>query len=158
MTQLTYVIDGGLNRSVTLNNTHLGSEGISVQITTNHVDTSNNIWHINPESQDGTDIEIDLSNEWGFHSHVQSTISLTMNGFTPNRTREDGAFLILFGVNNTQYFSIFIGLQQGQAWKSYPGYNQQSLAQIENIYLDIIALDTPERYHRVSNSNYITDI
>eukprot|EP01084_Bolivina_argentea_P242483 406761_1 len=79
-------------KSFTLDPNQLGGPGIEVQLTDNHVTTSNNSigWHIDPINQDSTDLELLLENSWGFHSSVQSSINITINGFTPNITKLDG--------------------------------------------------------------------
>eukprot|EP01084_Bolivina_argentea_P242484 406762_1 len=79
-------------KSFALNPNQLGGPGIVVIPTENHVTpTPNNTgWHIDPKTQDSTDLELELDNSWGFHSSVQSSINITINGFTPNITKLDG--------------------------------------------------------------------
>ena len=143
-----------------MDNDNLGGSGIGVIITANHVNTSNDIWHINPSTQDGTDIQLQMNSEWGFHPSTQSTIHLTIDGFTPNITKTDGEFLILFGVTN-YYFSIVIRLEDKTAWKSYPNSNStHSLAYTNNIFMDLILTtqSIENRWNRISNNDQWTNI
>jgi len=142
----------GFNKSITLNNTHQNGSGIAVQITETNVNTTNNVWHIDPSTQTGTDLEISMDNEWGFHPDIESTISFRIDGYTPNITKADGEFFILFGVNNTQYFSVLIRLDQGETWASYPSWQFQPLATSDNIKINLISPAFPKRYDRVSNN------
>ena len=152
-------------KSITLNNTNLDGLGIDIQLTDHNVNNTNDIWHLDPPTQDATDIEIIMNNEWGFHPDVESTISLRIDGFTPNITEDDGQLLILFGVGDKQYFATFISLAQGEAWKSYPSWSANApdpgprvpLATTDSIASDIIYRDQPSRYHRLSAGNSTMD-
>ena len=135
----------------------MGGSGIDIQITTQNANITNDIWHIDPTSQYGSDIEINMNHEWGFHPDVQSTINLRIDGFTSNLTEDDGEILILFGVGDKQYFATFISLEEDQSWKTYPGWNALPLATTDSIVADIIHLSQPTRYHRVSGSNSSMD-
>merc|ERR1719495_660857 len=90
-----------LNKSITLDPDHLGAPGIGVNIYTNHVDIVDGAWHLEPESQDGIDLELQMNAAWGFHADLVSTVTLTMNGSTPNNTLSNAELLILFGVGNS---------------------------------------------------------
>ena len=146
------------NKSIKLNNSHLGASGISVSITANHVNTTNNIWHIDPSTQDGTDIELNMQSEWGFHPLIPSTITLIIDGSTPDITKLDGELLILFGVANQYYFSLVIRLEDNSAWKSYPDFQNKSLAFTDDIFMDLIASSTDDRWNRISNNDQWTNI
>ena len=141
--------------TVRLNNTHLGDRGIALFLTQDHVQITDDIWTLNPPSQDNTDITIEMTREWGFHPDVPSTLSVDINGSTPvnSTTSDDGEFLILFSVNDTQYFSVVVMLETGQAWASYPGWENNTLATTDSVLVDIISPSEPIRFHRVSNND-----
>eukprot|EP01084_Bolivina_argentea_P032648 60433_1 len=82
-------------KSFTLNPNQLGGLGVSLQFTDPHVTPTptHNGWHIDPQTQSGTDLELILDNSWGFHPYVESSINITINGFTPNITKLDGEIL-----------------------------------------------------------------
>eukprot|EP01084_Bolivina_argentea_P175964 304591_1 len=157
LTHIHYKQTDAFEKLIQLNTTELGRSGINLTLVPNHVTIINNAWHINPVTQDDTDLKIDLNNEWGFHSSVESTIHLVIDGFTPNVTIQEGKVLILFAVDNRQYFSMFIPLENGQAWKSYPSFKNKPLAVSNDVVSDIITLSDSMRYHRISNSTYVKD-
>eukprot|EP01083_Nonionella_stella_P197040 724677_1 len=146
------------SKSVNLSNSQLGGEGIALQIRATHVNTSNNVLHINPRTQRDTDLELILDQQWGFHPQVPSTIHITIDGFTPNITKEDGEFLMLFAVDNHQYFSAVIRLEDKSAWQSYPSYEQQPLATSNDIFRNIIVPLDPNRWIRLSNNDQFEPI
>eukprot|EP01083_Nonionella_stella_P133131 404740_1 len=147
-------------RNLTVTN----SEHSGIHITSNplHVDTSNNIWHINPTSQNGYDLELVLENEWTFNPSMESQLTLTLNGFTPNVAKEDGEFIIIFSVDNTEYFAVVIRLDtQRNTWKYYPpiSTDSNSFIIINDIFSNIIDTNTQtsNRWRRISNSTEIID-
>eukprot|EP01084_Bolivina_argentea_P073151 132755_1 len=144
-------------QSITLHPSGLKSTDGSISINTeNSVTTVNDTWHMNPNHQTGTDMTINLDNEWTFHPSIESTINITIDGFTPNITLLDGEFLILFSVGDTQFFSLIIILQKlhiKQSWRSYPSDHNESLATTNSVYNDIINKQSPIRYCRISNND-----
>eukprot|EP01084_Bolivina_argentea_P119397 211694_1 len=145
-------------KSITLNNTNLGSNTIGISMIQNHVETINDTWHIDPISQYGYDISIEMFNEWGFHPSLSSTITFIIDGYTPNITKTDGEFLLLFGVEN-KYFSVVIRLEDSTAWKSYPDYKYSKLAINNNIFTDLIMSGSGDtRWNRISNIDQWTNI
>eukprot|EP01084_Bolivina_argentea_P111753 199334_1 len=142
-------------KSARLNTSQFTESGAHLTVAS-YIDTTHG-FYINPETQTGTDLEILLNNEWGFHSSVQSTINLSIHGFTPNITKLHGEFLILFAVNQIQYFSVAIMLNKHKPWKSYPSFQNATLATTNNIFTDIIS-HTSDRTNRVSNNNSWTHI
>ena len=133
----------------------MGGEGIGMYLTADYVQTTDNIWTLNPTSQTGTDITIEMNNEWGFHPDVPSTLFMQINGSTPpnSSTSEDGEFIIVFAVNDTQYFSVNIELEKGQAWQSYPSWESQPLGINDSVFHNIILPDEPIRWRRVSHND-----
>eukprot|EP01084_Bolivina_argentea_P272867 464689_1 len=77
-------------KSFTLNPNQIAGPGIGLFITDPHVTPTptDNGWHIASQSQSGTDLELLLDSSWGFHPYVQSSINITINGFTPNLTKK----------------------------------------------------------------------
>eukprot|EP01084_Bolivina_argentea_P243587 408320_1 len=138
------------------------SEDSGIRITSNalHVDTSNNTWHINPTSQNAYDLEILLEHELTFHPSMESQLTFTINGLTPPITLYDGELIIVFSVDNTEYFAVVIRLDVARnTWKYYPSIatNNRSFIIMNDIWNNIINMQTPNRWKRVSNSTEIID-
>ena len=116
------------------------------------MDTTSGYMRIDPDSQAGTDLQITMDSTWRFHPAVPSEISISMYGSAPNITKADGEFEVLFAVNNQQYFSIVIRLEDKTAWKIYPSQNSP-LAFNKSITSDIIFESAPARWNRVSDDD-----
>eukprot|EP01084_Bolivina_argentea_P202798 346416_1 len=145
-----------LDRSIVLNDTQPGGNGMSILLTENHVNNTNNIWNINPQTQDGTDLTIEIS--FGFHLEFQSQLHLIIDGMTPNITKNNGEFIIVFSVDQTQYFGISVQLKNDSFWKIYPNPKTSLLATVDNIFGTIIGQSGDNRYNRISQNTNWTDI
>eukprot|EP00484_Ammonia_sp_Unknown_P004320 CAMPEP_0197077328 /NCGR_PEP_ID=MMETSP1384-20130603/212565_1 /TAXON_ID=29189 /ORGANISM="Ammonia sp." /LENGTH=462 /DNA_ID=CAMNT_0042516191 /DNA_START=19 /DNA_END=1405 /DNA_ORIENTATION=+ len=162
----------GRTEHARLNMTHDRHSGVAVLANyANGINVSYThwAWNIDPNTQRGYDLLLAMSNEWTFHPLIESQLTFTFNGFTPNRTVDDGEFMLVFSVNNTQFFSVVIRLDtQRNTWKYYPqinaANNATSFASTTAVYEDIIrgssngTTEVPMRWDRVSGNGAWTDI
>eukprot|EP01083_Nonionella_stella_P081420 224281_1 len=142
----------------TFNVTHTHDESIAILVNAGHVNTSSGVWHLNPTSQESYDLLLTLDNQWSFDPNITSQISLEMDGYTPDISRLDCEFLIVFSVDNHKYFSVVIRLDASNTlWKYYPA--STVLATTNNVYNDIISgNDSQQRWNRVSDNGNWSNI
>eukprot|EP01084_Bolivina_argentea_P073078 132641_1 len=133
------------------------NNGISVKISPSNVNTTTTKWIVNPISSISYDISVEISNQYGFSAAIASTISIEIDGFSPNDSRIGGEILILFSTDNYQYFSVVINLENNVAWKSYPNYENNPLATNMDVITNIIN-NNNTRWNRISNNNQWTNI
>lgn len=102
-------------------------------------------------TQDDYDIRLSLSDEWAFIPSTTSTLSLTLQGHTPF-PGADSDLMLVFSVNDWQYFSFFIHLDYTNKLKSriYPSLSMQSILSPVTQWM---ADNSQSRWDRISNSD-----
>ena len=138
-------------RDVTLDAQTPQQNGGSVSYISDTVSVSGTDYNINVQTNNDYDIKLSLDQSWGFVSTVNSTIILTLDGYTPNPER-DTDFMIVFSVGDLQYLSYFTHLdQQNSKNRIYASMSTlQTMAPVSQWIIDSIPL---QRYDRISNNN-----
>eukprot|EP01084_Bolivina_argentea_P061676 112753_1 len=140
-----------LQQSTTVNALTQPLNGISITYNPETTKTFGTSYNTTVQSQNAYDISISLDTTWSFKPTVPTTLILTLNGHTPNPT-SDSDFIIVFTVDNKEYFSFFIHLDTTTVRsKIYPS---QKLAHESNILSYLNDSNTyPQRWDRVSNGD-----
>eukprot|EP01084_Bolivina_argentea_P041077 75794_1 len=142
-----------LQKEITLNAQTHSKNGVSIHHNNQTVTISNTSYNIKVSVQEQDyDLKLSSNNEWSFHSLIESTITLTLFGHTPNPSI-DTDLLLVFSVNNLQYFSFFIHLDHTRNIKSRI-YSSLSLSNITRTVSAWISDNTiHSRWDRVSNND-----
>ena len=125
--------------------------GIQILYNPSSVIINANEWITSFQTQQGYDLLLELSNEWGFDPITSSYLTLILNGTTHNE--QEGDLLFVFSAANSQYFGLVIRNEiiGGQAYKTYPQPMVSSLAYSNDITSSIIFPSTPDRWDRITN-------
>ena len=100
-----------IQQQVTLNAINSSLNGASILSNPNSVTNSFSKWNITVQpEQNEYDLKLLLNNSWGFRSNIISIITIIIDGISPQPLNVDKDLLLVFSVNNLQYFSIFIHL------------------------------------------------
>eukprot|EP01083_Nonionella_stella_P121830 366206_1 len=116
--------------------------------------TINDKWNINVVTQQGSDLNISLNEEWSFDPIHPSSIQLYMQGITSDSSYDhDGEIVFVFNVND-QYFAQVISLDTRKtAYKECPNSNDQL---IPRNLTEMIYNIEPDRYHRFCKNSITT--
>eukprot|EP01084_Bolivina_argentea_P142932 251069_1 len=140
-----------IQQSTTVNALTQPLNGISITYNPESTKIFGTSYNISVKSQTAYDLSISLDTTWSFKPTQPTTLILTLNGNTPNPT-VDSDFIIIFTVDNTQYFSFFIHLDNHpHRSRIYP---YEKLAHESDIlsYLQNSSI-YPQRWFRVSNGD-----
>eukprot|EP00486_Rosalina_sp_Unknown_P004482 CAMPEP_0201568410 /NCGR_PEP_ID=MMETSP0190_2-20130828/9473_1 /ASSEMBLY_ACC=CAM_ASM_000263 /TAXON_ID=37353 /ORGANISM="Rosalina sp." /LENGTH=348 /DNA_ID=CAMNT_0047989495 /DNA_START=9 /DNA_END=1051 /DNA_ORIENTATION=+ len=102
-----------IQKSVSLNAQTISGNGALVSRNPAVATISGTTWNIQVGPQeDDYDLKLSLDSSWGFKSSIESTITIILEGYTPppQQTPPDADLLLVFVVNDIQYFSFFLHL------------------------------------------------
>jgi len=139
-------------RDTTLTTTTESNDGVVASSNPVSTIVDRNGYHVTVSTQSAYDLRLSLDSSWGFLPTSQSTISITLNGHTPDPSA-DADLLIVFSVADSQYLSFFIHLDDGKMASKI--YHDLSLSANDSTVSEWIA-DTdsfPDRWDRISNGN-----
>ena len=95
--------------TATLTTSNTSQNGATVsRLNTNDVSIVNDAWDITVSTQIGFHMLVNLSStSWGFHPTLTSHLTYSINSTTPE-TRPDKDLVISFSVDDSQYFTIIL--------------------------------------------------
>ena len=115
---------------VNTQNWHVISRGGATIETKNYnsISKQDDNWYIKTNDEDGFALHLSLNNSWGFHPTLVSSIQIVINGTTSynkHRIYEpydalDANALIAFSVNDAEYISTYIRLENHYKNRIYP--------------------------------------
>ena len=98
---------------VSLNAQTISGNGALVSRNPSAATINGTAWNIKVGPQeDDYDLKLSLDSSWGFKQNIESTITIFLEGYTPPPLQDppDADLLLVFAVNDLQYFSFFLHL------------------------------------------------
>eukprot|EP01084_Bolivina_argentea_P220176 373193_1 len=112
-----------------------------------------NTWNINVTTQQGTDLQIILGSEYGFHPTYNSSIELLIHGNTHiNTLNTDGEIIFIYNVND-EYFAQLKSLETSKE-NPYQQCPNQNTPLITTNISKIVNPSTPNRYNRYCTTTW----
>ncbi len=103
------------------------------------------------EQEEEYDLKLSLDESWSFKPLIASTITISLDGFTPVSVEGDADFLMTFAVGDWQYFSFFIHLDDVNIKsRIFPMLNTSAITQPVSQWMASNAIHT--RWDRISNN------
>eukprot|EP01084_Bolivina_argentea_P004357 8293_1 len=141
-----------LQNAVMLSSQYQSRNGAIISYNPKKVEVNNNGFHIHVQSQNAYDLKLSLDKSWGFKKYINSTITLIIDGYTPFPD-EDADFLIVFSVDDLQYFSFFLHLDtKNLKSRIYPSISSEKNIQTVSEWI-YNTTTYSQRWDRISNNN-----
>ena len=97
---------GVVHKEATVNTTTESQNGASVTYNPHCVTKGSSFSIVVGHQEEEYDLLLSLNESWGFKPRIESSITITLDGATPQNI-SDADFLITFAVGDWQYFSFF---------------------------------------------------